>query len=145
MKNNYPYKIFIIKFGDTVEEFKRYVQKDVKGENIYAPTLDYIPQLYQKLKGIKKDYFVYWIGVGGYKKEILEYENNLFITLKSYPLFYLYYWLFKSKPDLIVNISSQYSVLPLLSYKIINKNVKILHFLAGEFKKNIFRFYIIIY
>lgn len=130
-------KLFFIKFGDTVEEYKRYLEKEKFGKDVCAPTWDYIPQFYEECKEILKNCSVYWIGLGGKNNKIYKYENNWFITIKKrYSSMYIYYWLLKVNPDLIINISSQKPIIPLYFFKLIKNKTKIIQFLAGEYYDN---------
>jgi glycosyltransferase involved in cell wall biosynthesis len=130
-------KLIIIKFGDTVEEFKLYSQIEKNEEDVYSPTWDYIPQFYKECKEILKNCIVYWIGLGGNHNKFYKYKNNWFITIKiKYSDIYIYYWLLKVNPDLIINISSQKPIIPLYFFKLIKNKTKILQFLAGEYYDN---------
>jgi len=132
-------KLFFIKFGDSVEEFKRYLEKEKFGEDVCAPTWDYIPQFYTEFKDILKNCSVYWIGIGGKQKKYLKNNNSYFITYKkNFSNIRILYWLLKINPDLIINIAGQDSLFSIYPFKFMKKRTKILQFLAGEYIKNPF-------
>jgi glycosyltransferase involved in cell wall biosynthesis len=131
-------KLFIIKFGDPVEEFKSYAKRNKNDEDVYSPMWDYIPQFYKECEDILKNCRVYWMGVGGQQKKILICKDSWFITYRHFLKIRIFYLLFKVNPDLIINIAGQYPLVSLYLFKLIKKNTKILQFIAGESPNNLF-------
>jgi len=130
--------LLFIKPGDAVEEFKKYSNTKKNEEDIYSPTWDYIPQFYKECKDILINCNIYWMGVSGNKKKFLKNKNSWFMTYKNFSNIRILYWLLKVNPDIIINLAGQNSLISLYMYKLINKKTKILQFLAGEYKKNLF-------
>jgi len=134
-------KLFFIKFGDNAEEFKRYLEKEKFGENVCAPTWDYIPQFYEEFKEMLKNCNVYWIGVGTKQKKFIRNNNSWFITYKNFSNLRILYQLLKVNPDVIINIASQHPFVSIYIFKFIKKRVKILQFLAGGYVKDSFNIF----
>jgi glycosyltransferase involved in cell wall biosynthesis len=130
-------KILVIKFGDTVEEFKQFSYQEKNEEDVYSPTWDYIPQFFHELKDYHNYFKTYWIGVGIKQNKSLKNNNNWFLTYKNFTNIKILYLLYKIKPDLIINISGQKSLSSLYLYKLIKKKTKILQFIAGEYSNNL--------